>query len=80
MVTFITGENSSSKTLYLYNMYKNDVNLIKFIYDKLLKKYPQKININLIVNYVLSKIMEDYKELNQENINYIKSKLFTILK
>ena len=72
--------NKSYKLDPLQYRNKNDVNLIKFIYDKLLKKYPQKININLIVNYVLSKIMEDYKELNQENINYIKSKIFTILK
>lgn len=27
MVTFITRENTSGKTLYLYNMYKNDINI-----------------------------------------------------
>lgn len=67
---------------YLYKCaFKKDTELsdLQQIYSLLKKRYPNKININVVINYILSKL-KDYKVLNTENLNIIKNNFISNIK
>lgn len=79
--------NESFKYLYLCSFkedYEFSTNPLVWeeciidIFDKLRKKYPNKISKDTIINYVRSELLQKYK-LNTDNSNWIIDKLKNIL-
>lgn len=76
------------KTLYINSFktepikYKHsDTSLIIFIYQKLMSKYSSnRINDIIVINYIMSKIKEDFVNLNEYNTNIIKENLVNLFK
>jgi uncharacterized protein YeeX (DUF496 family) len=55
---------------YIYN--KDSITEdIKYIYQKLLDKYPTRVNTHVIKNYVLSQLTEHYSNLTIKNTEHI---------
>lgn len=66
------------KDLYRISLKKEpESESLQEIYDKLLERYPNRINKNVVINYICSKLKEKYKELDQEKIDFISNKFKT---
>lgn len=76
---FVSLHNNAFKENKI-NYPNKDESVILFIYNKLKEKYSiNKINKTIVINYILSKVSEDYKDINNENFEYIKDRLLNIL-
>lgn len=66
------------KNLAKISLKVNDItDDIQEIYNRLLQKFPNKINKDVVINYICSQLKEKYPDLSLEQISYISNKFKT---
>lgn len=90
-IDFMTKHDSEFWVNFIYNDfinldshsdgldYENKIEHIQAVYEKIKRKHPNRVNKDVVVNYIFSKLNEN-QNINIENTNFIIQKLKEIIK